>query len=294
MEAARPAHTPVLLSEVLRWLDPRPGGVYVDATVGTGGHAEAILERLGPGGLLIGLDRDPEACAFARTRLIRFGDAVRIVQANFEELRAVLAALGIERVDGVLMDLGVSSLQLERPERGFSFHISGPLDMRMDPSIPTTAADLINRLSEPELAALISRYGEERFARRIAREIVRRRPLATTEELREAVARAVPRRAWPGRIHVATRTFQALRIAVNRELEALERALPQAADVLAPLGRLVVIAFHSLEDRIVKRFLRSEPRLRVLTPKPVRPSPEEVRANPRARSARLRAAERLP
>jgi len=287
-------HTPVLLSETLRWLDPRPGGVYVDATVGSGGHAEAILERIGPSGLLIGLDRDPEAIAFAQDRLARFGEAVRLVRANFATLRATLQGLGVARVDGVLMDLGVSSLQLARPERGFSFSLTGPLDMRMDPAIPTTAADLVNRLPEHALAEILARYGEEPFARRIAREIVRSRPLRTTEELREAVARAVPRRAWPRRIDVATRTFQALRIAVNQELEALEQALPQAVDVLVPGGRLVVIAFHSLEDRIVKQFLRRTERVRILTPKPVRPSPEEVRQNPRARSARLRAAEKLP
>lgn len=287
-------HTPVLLSETLRWLDPGPGGVYVDATVGSGGHAEAILERIGPSGLLIGLDRDPEAIAFAQDRLARFGEAVRLVRANFATLRATLQGLGVARVDGVLMDLGVSSLQLARPERGFSFSLTGPLDMRMDPAIPTTAADLVNRLPEHALAEILARYGEEPFARRIAREIVRSRPLRTTEELREAVARAVPRRAWPRRIDVATRTFQALRIAVNQELEALEQALPQAVDVLVPGGRLVVIAFHSLEDRIVKQFLRRTERVRILTPKPVRPSPEEVRQNPRARSARLRAAEKLP
>lgn len=293
-EDTRSAHTPVLLIETLRWLDPKPGGVYVDATVGTGGHAEAILERIGPQGLLIALDRDPDAVAFARARLARFGDAVRVVQANFAELRAALEGLGVVRVHGVLMDLGVSSLQLARPERGFSFSLAGPLDMRMDPAIPTTAADLVNRLPEHRLAEILARYGEEPFARRIAREIVRSRPLRTTENLREAVARAVPRRAWPRRIDVATRTFLALRIAVNQELEALERALPQAVDALLPGGRLVVIAFHSLEDRIVKHFLRRQERVRVLTPKPVRPSPEEVRYNPRARSARLRAAERLP
>ncbi len=286
-------HTPVLLEEVLAWLDPRPGGLYVDATVGTGGHAEAILERILPGGRLLGLDRDPEAIAVAQRRLSRFGEAVTLVQANFQDLRAVLQRFGIERVQGVLMDLGVSSLQLMRPHRGFSFSLPGPLDMRMDPSAPVRAADLVNRLPERELAALLRRYGEEPFAARIAREIVRRRPLHTTQELRDAVLHAVPRKAWPRRVVVATRTFQALRIAVNEELEALERALPQVGEILAPGGRLVVISFHSLEDRIVKHFLRRADLLRVLTPKPVRPSPEEVRRNPRARSARLRAAERM-
>jgi 16S rRNA (cytosine1402-N4)-methyltransferase len=286
-------HVPVLLQEVLTWLDPRPGGLYVDATVGTGGHAEAILERILPGGRLVGLDRDPEALAVARRRLERFGEAVQLVQANFADLHYVLRALGIARVQGVLMDLGVSGLQLAAPHRGFSFRLAGPLDMRMDPASPVTAADLVNRLSEKELAELLRRYGEEPFAPRIAREIVRRRPLSTTQELREAILRAVPRRAWPRRVDVATRTFQALRIAVNRELEALEQALPQAAEVLGPGGRLVVISFHSLEDRIVKHTLRRAKSLRVLTPKPIRPSPEEVRRNPHARSARLRAAERV-
>ncbi|MDR7445351.1 MAG: 16S rRNA (cytosine(1402)-N(4))-methyltransferase RsmH [Armatimonadota bacterium] len=286
-------HVPVLLQEVLTWLDPRPGGLYVDATVGTGGHAEAILERILPGGRLVGLDLDPEALAVARRRLERFGDAVQLVQANFADLQHVLRTLGIARVQGVLMDLGVSGLQLATPHRGFSFRLAGPLDMRMDPASPVTAADLVNRLSEKELADLLRRYGEEPFAARIAREIVRRRPLSTTQELREAVLRAVPRRAWPRRVDVATRTFQALRIAVNRELEALEQALPQAVEVLGLGGRLVVISFHSLEDRIVKHALRSAKPLRVLTPKPIRPSPEEVRANPHARSARLRAAERI-
>ncbi|MDR5708407.1 MAG: 16S rRNA (cytosine(1402)-N(4))-methyltransferase RsmH [Armatimonadota bacterium] len=286
-------HVPVLLHEVLLWLDPRPGGLYVDATVGTGGHAEAILERILPGGRLVGLDRDPEALVVARERLERFGSAVQLVQANFADLQQVLRNLGIERVRGVLLDLGVSQLQLAAPHRGFSFRLPGPLDMRMDPTSPVTAADLVNRLPERELAELLRRYGEEPFAARIAREIVRRRPLSTTQELREAVLRAVPRSAWPRRVDVATRTFQALRIAVNRELEALERALPQAVEVLNPGGRLVVISFHSLEDRIVKHALRGAKHLRVLTPKPVRPSPEEVRRNPHARSARLRAAERI-
>ncbi len=287
------AHTPVLLEEVLTWLSPRPGGTYVDATVGLGGHAEAILERILPGGRLIGLDRDPEAIAVARERLSRFQGAFQLVHADFADLRKVLQDLGIGQVQGVLMDLGVSVLQLTSPHRGFSFSLPGPLDMRMDPSSPVTAADLVNRLSEQELADLLRHYGEEPFARRIARAIVRRRPIYTTQELREAVAQAVPRRAWPRRIDVATRTFQALRIAVNRELEALEQALPQAVEVLSPGGRLVVISFHSLEDRIVKQFLRRAEGLRVLTPKPVRPSREEVRRNPRARSARLRAAERI-
>ncbi|MDR5683038.1 MAG: 16S rRNA (cytosine(1402)-N(4))-methyltransferase RsmH [Armatimonadota bacterium] len=286
------AHTPVLLAEVLKWLRPRPGGVYVDATVGAGGHAAAIAEHIGREGRLIGIDRDPEAVGVARRRLAGFGDRVRVVRANFDSLDAVLAELGIEQVDGVLFDLGVSSLQLDASSRGFSFRDVGPLDMRMDPTGGQTAADLLNRLPERDLADILYRYGEERFARRIAREIVRRRPLRTTEHLRDAVRAAVPRRAWPRNVDVATRTFQALRIAVNRELESLERAIPQAVGRLRPGGRIAVIAFHSLEDRIVKRALAGDGRLVVLTRTPVRPSPQEVARNPRSRSARLRVAQR--
>jgi 16S rRNA (cytosine1402-N4)-methyltransferase len=285
-------HTPVLLGEVVEWLRPRPGGVYVDTTVGLGGHAAAVAEHIGSGGHLIGIDRDPEAVALASERLARWGDRVRIVQANFETLDSVLDAIGVGQVDGVLADLGVSSAQLDRPSRGFGFREVGPLDMRMDPGEAQTAADLVNHLPERDLADILYRYGEERFSRRIAREVVRRRPLRTTEDLTDAVRAAVPRRAWPRGVDVATRTFQALRIAVNRELESLERMIPQAAGRLRAGGRVVVIAFHSLEDRVVKRAFADDERLRVLTRKPVRPSPAEVTRNPRSRSARLRAAER--
>jgi len=264
----------------------------VDATVGAGGHAERLLEASGPSGRVVGIDRDPEALEVARHRLARFGGRLQLVHGNFAVLKMLLDKLGLREVDGVLFDLGVSSLQLQRPERGFSFQLPGPLDMRMDPGQEQTAADLVNRLSEVELADLLRRYGEESFARRIARSIVRRRPLHTTTELVEAVQAVVPRSRWPRRLHVATRTFQALRIATNRELECLEQALGQLPEVLRPGGRAVVISFHSLEDRLVKRAFQSDPRLRALTRKPVRASAEEVRANPRARSARLRAAER--
>jgi 16S rRNA (cytosine1402-N4)-methyltransferase len=286
-------HTPVLVEEVLRFLEPRSGGVYVDATVGAGGHAERILQATTPGGLLVGIDRDPYALEVASKRLARFGDRVRLVRGDFAALATLARQAGAVPADGVLMDLGVSSLQLTQPERGFSFQEEGPLDMRMDPSQAQTAADLVNTLSEAELADLLRRYGEEPFARRIARAIVHHRPLRTTTELVEVVRRAVPRRAWPRRVHVATRTFQALRIATNRELEALEQALRQVPEVLRPGGRAVVVAFHSLEDRLVKRAFGSDPRLRSLVRKPVRPSAEEVARNPRARSARLRAAERV-
>jgi len=315
-------HVPVLLAETLAQLEPRPGATYVDATVGGGGHAEAILERIVPGGRLIGLDRDADALTVARERLARFGTAVVLVHANFLRLREVLAEQGIEAVDGIVMDLGISSLQLD-PERGFSFKERGPLDMRMDRSQPQTAADLVNRLPEDGVRDILREYGQERWAGRIARAIVRARPLHTTTDLAAVVERAVPRRHWPRRIHPATRTFQAVRIAVNRELDDLEQALPDVVEGLRAGGRLCVITFHSLEDHIAKHtFLclsrrypsgtgpstrkipragprtmphalpRAGLRVRVLTRRPVTPSEEEIRYNPRARSAKLRAIER--
>jgi 16S rRNA (cytosine1402-N4)-methyltransferase len=304
-------HIPVLLDETMHWLRPRPGGVYVDATLGGGGHAEAILERILPGGRLIGIDRDDAALEAAARRLQRFGEAVVIVRDNFAAIKEVLARQDLQQVDGVLFDLGASSMQFAEAERGFSFQESGPLDMRMDRRQSTTAADLVNRLPERDLADLIWRYGEERWSRRIARVIVAARPVQTTEELAGLVARSIPRRAWPRGLHPATRTFQALRIAVNDELLNLEKALPNAAEVLREAGRLCAITFHSLEDRTIKHtFLRlsrgctcppgtsactcgGKRWLRVLTKKPVTPTPEEIERNPRARSAKLRAAERI-
>ncbi len=302
-------HVPVLLETVLAYLAPHPGGWYIDATVGGGGHAEAILAASAPDGRLLGIDADPDALGRSHRRLHRFGHRVVLVQGNFDQLAYIARRHGFVPADGILMDLGVSTDQLGDPARGFSFLLEGPLDMRMDPSRPRTAADLVNTLSEDELAQLIRTYGEEKHARRIARAIVRARPITTTTQLADLIAQVVPRR--PGqRLHPATRTFQALRIAVNDELGALERALPQALDVLRPGGRLVVISFHSLEDRIVKRFFQQEARdcicpprqpvcvcghkarVRLLTRKPVTPSPEEVAANPRSRSARLRAVEK--
>jgi len=293
---------------VLTFLGVRPGGVYVDGTVGGGGHAAAVLEASAPGGRLLGLDLDPAALEVARRRLRGFGDRVVLRHGSFARL-GVLAG-DFAPADGVLLDLGLSSLQLADPGRGFAFSREGPLDMRFDPTAAgPTAADLVNGLSVKELADLLYRYGEERQARRIAEAIAAARPLRTTAQLAGVVVAAVGHRR--GRIHPATRTFQALRIAVNDELGALEAALPQAVDLLSPGGRLVVICFHSLEDRIVKRFMRQESRdcicppevpacvcghrarLKVLTPRPVRPDPAEVEANPRARSARLRAAERV-
>ncbi len=285
--------------------------MYVDATLGGGGHAEAILERIIPGGRLIGIDRDDDATAEASRRLQRFGEAAVIVREDFTAIKEVLHSLGLSQVDGVLFDLGASSMQFENADRGFSFAAAGPLDMRMDRRQPVTAAEIVNRRPEEELAGLIWRYGEERWSRRIARAIVRARPLSTTTALAEVVAGAIPRRSWPRGIHPATRTFQALRIAVNDELRNLENAIPDAAEALREAGRLCAITFHSLEDRTVKHtFLRlsrgctsppgssassSQERrwLRILTRKPITPSPEEIARNPRARSAKLRAAERI-
>jgi 16S rRNA (cytosine1402-N4)-methyltransferase len=288
------AHVPVLLEEALQLLGVHPGGVYLDGTLGLGGHAAEILRRTGPEGRVIGFDKDAETLARAREALRPFGERVRLVHADF---RQAPRALGGERVDGILLDLGVSSLQLDQAERGFSFRAEGPLDMRMDRSQGPTAADLVNRLPESELADLIYRYGEERASRRIARAIVaarQRKHLATTAELAAVVRRAAGRSRRPG-LDPATRTFQALRIAVNQELEGLEETLSELAACLRPRGRLVVIAFHSLEDRAVKqtfRTLAGGGSYALLTRKPVRPSPEETRSNPRARSARLRALSR--
>ncbi|GBD14289.1 Ribosomal RNA small subunit methyltransferase H [bacterium HR25] len=302
-------HTPVMVEEVLHYLDVLPGGRYVDCTVGTGGHAEAVLEMASPGGLLLGLDVDAQALALARKRLERFWPDVRLVEANYRDLAAVCREYSFIPVHGVLFDLGLSSLQLAQAERGFSFQREGPLDMRFDQEQELTAFDIVNHCSEVELARIIWQYGEERQSRRIARAIVRARPIHTTRELAEVVSRAV--RAPGHRLHPATRTFQALRIAVNRELENLEMALAQAVQVLGRGGRLVVISYHSLEDRIVKQFLQRESQdcicppdlpkclcghratLRPLTRSPVRPSDDEVRRNPRSRSALLRAAEKL-
>ncbi len=264
--------------------------------------ASRILDHTGPDGVLVGMDRDGEAILRSRERLKPHGARAVLIQGNFSELKQHLALAGIPRVDGVVFDLGLSSAQLNRPDRGFSFLADGPLDMRMDQSTGQTAAELVGRLPEQELADVIHRYGEERFARRIARTIVRarkRNPLRTTLELASVIREAVPRSYRHGRIHCATRTFQALRIAVNRELEVLEGALRDAAEVLTLGGRLCVISFHSLEDRIAKQTIRSlsqgpSPLLKPLTKKPQVPSDLEREGNPRARSAKLRVAERLP
>ena len=289
-------HLPVLPAEVLGALLPASGGTYVDCTVGAGGHAAAILDASAPDGRLLGIDADPEALATAAQRLAPFGDRVRLVHRNYRELSRVLTETITPPPHGILLDLGVSSMQLDRAARGFSFQSDGPLDMRLDPTGGETAADLVNSLPERDLADLIFRYGEERHSRRIARSITARRTSArfqTTADLARTVAGAAG--GHRAGIHPATRTFQALRIAVNEELRGLEQALPQAADALAPGGRLAVISFHSLEDRIVKQFLRSRPeQLRILTKKPIVATEAELRANARSRSAKLRAAEKLP
>ncbi len=302
-------HVPVLLEEALALLAPRPGGRYVDATVGLGGHAEGILQRSAPDGRLLGIDADPQALALARERLAPYGERVILAQGRHVELAQLARAYGWDGCQGVLMDLGVSSLQLDDPQRGFSFREPGPLDMRMDPEGALTADEIVNQWPEQELARIIYAYGEERYARRVARAIVAARPLRDTAQLAEVVARAV---RSSGEIHPATRTFQALRIAVNGELDSLEQALPQALEILAPGGVLVVIAFHSLEDRIVKQFIAREARdclcppklpqcvcghvaqVEILTKKPLGPSDQERAQNPRSRSARLRAARKLP
>ena len=301
---------PVLPDEVLEALNVEPGGRHVDATVGAGGHARAILAASEPDGELLGLDRDPGALRIAADRLDAFGDRAKLVHGSFASLKEIAAAAGFAQVDGVLFDLGLSSLQLEDGERGFSFLAEGPLDMRFDPtSEAPTAADLVNQLPEEELADVIYQYGEERQSRRIASAIVAARPIGTTDRLVRVIEETVGRRR--GRLHPATLTFQALRIAVNDELTAVERALPQAVETLAIGGRLAVIAFHSLEDRIVKQFMRRESKdcicsrelpictcdhqasLERVVRKPIRPTEDEVASNPRSRSARLRVAERI-
>lgn len=305
-------HQPVLAAEVVELLVPalEHGGVVVDATLGRGGHAARLLEAA-PGVELVGIDRDDVALEASRANLEAFSDRVRYARGNFAELPALLERLGVASARGVLLDLGVSSPQLDEPERGFSFRVAGPLDMRMDPLRDLSADTVVNSYEEPELARVIGRYGEERFARRIARAIVNARPVKDTLRLAEIVRDAIPaatRRTGP---HPARRTFQAIRIEVNDELRSLERVLPAVTDALEPGGRVAVISYHSLEDRIVKRYFveeargcvcpptfpictcGAEARLRVLTRKPVTPEPHEIESNPRASAAKLRAAERI-
>ena len=317
-------HLPVMVDRVVELLRPRPDGVYLDATLGLGGHSERILRASAPGGRVIGLDRDPRALALAREHLAWAGQRLVGVGASFADLAEVAADLGVERVDGVLYDLGVSSLQLDEPERGFSYRLDAPLDMRMDPGGGITAADVLATYPRAELTRVFRVYGEERFASRIARfvdEARRRAPIRTTGELVDLVKAAIPAAARRTGPHPARRVFQALRIEVNGELTALAGSLPQAIDLLAPGGRVVALSYHSLEDRIVKRTFvaaatgREEgfphlapavppggaqgqaplaPRIAILTRRPETPGPDEVAANPRAESAKLRAAEKLP
>jgi len=302
-------HRPVLYQEVLDALKPAPGCAYLDGTLGAGGHAHGILEKSAPDGRLLGLDRDPQALAIARERLAPFGDRTVIQQASYRRAPEILKGLGWAPVDGILLDLGVSSMQIDRPERGFSFRTEGPLDMRFNQEIGLSAAELINTRSESEIANILWTLGEERYSRRIARAIVEARPISTTLVLAKVVAEAVP--GYSGHIHPATRTFQALRIATNKELETIAEALPKLTKILAPGGKIVVISFHSLEDRIVKQFFRQEsidcicpPKqpictcehsasLNILTKKPVTASEEEAQNNPRASSAKMRVAEKI-
>jgi len=293
-------HTPVLLEEVIELLRCGPGGIFIDATVGEGGHAAAILERTGPAGLLVGIDQDPEAIRAAAEKLAPFGTRVKLYEASFRRLGELVTEYA-GKVDGVLFDLGVSSRQLDQVERGFTYKEDAPLDMRMSPALRRTAADLVNDLPERELANIIYRYGEERWGSRIARFIVearRRRPITSTAELVEIIKAAIPAGARRTGPHPAKRTFQALRIAVNDELGALKEGLGQAVTVLRPGGRLAVISFHSLEDRLVKETFRELGEkgsgiLRTVTKKPVLPRAEEIAANPRARSAKLRVVEKV-
>ncbi|CAI4030594.1 16S rRNA m(4)C1402 methyltransferase [Nitrospira tepida] len=297
---AEESHAPVLADEVITWLQPRSGGRYLDCTVGYGGLAERLLSRTPGDSMVIGIDQDALALEASRNRLRPFGNRVQLIQGNFRDVKQHLAQVGILNVDGAVLDLGVSTPQLSRPERGFSFSENGPLDMRMDQTGSLTAADIVNRWSESDLAWVMFHYGEERYARRIARALVAARkeaPLRTTFDLVEVIRRAIPVRARHGRIHFATRTFQAIRIAVNRELEVLEAALPQLIDVLTVGGRLCVISFHSLEDRIVKQAFRAReagpsPDVKILTKKPQVATAQELERNPRARSAKLRVLER--
>ncbi len=289
------AHIPVMADEVLACLAPVSGGLYVDATLGLGGHAAAILDVSAPAGRVIGFEWDAQAAGIARRRLAQYGDRLTVIPRSYAELDAALVEAGIAEVDGILVDLGVSSLQLDKRERGFSFQGNAPLDMRMDQRQGITAADLLARAREEELADIFYHYGEERQARRIAAYICEKRgeePIRTTARLAALVAKAVPKRFHPDKIHVATRVFQALRIAVNRELDNLHRLLTSGPNLLRPGGRFCAISFHSLEDRMVKQAFQKDDRLERISRKPVRPRPEEVRDNPRARSATLRCARR--
>ena len=294
-------HTPVMLNEVLSYLNLSPGKVIVDATVGTGGHSRAILERITPGGKLIGIDRDEESLSVTRERLENFSGSFELVHGNFIDIDAILKNLDIKKVDGMIFDLGISSFQLDDPKRGFSFQSEGPLDMRLDRTSYISAYDLVNNLNEEELSSILWAFGQERWHNRIARILVherQRQPIATTSQLSNIVLQAIPYRYRHRyyRIHPATRTFQAVRIAVNRELETLDQAIGKTVDFLNEKARICIISFHSLEDRLVKLSFRkfaSEGLADILTPKPQGPGQEEIGINPSSRSAKLRVMERL-
>ncbi len=312
-EVHQPVHRPVLRVEITRLLHPQPDNVYVDGTVGLGGHTEALFEAE-PDITVVGIDCDTNALGIAAERLSRFGYRIHLIHGNYRDVTNHLTGLGIGKAAGLLLDLGLSSLQLDTASRGFSFQVDSPLDMRMDTSQEMTASNLVNNASEEELSDILRRYGEERFATRIARAIIAAReksPITSTQALAEIVRQAIPKRYHPKRIDPATRTFQALRIAVNQELENLEVGLGAGFDVLEPGGVIAAISFHSLEDRIVKDFFRhkalsctcppdlpvcacdKQVEAEILTRKPIRPSPEEISENPRARSAKLRAARKV-
>ena len=302
-------HISVLYQEVLDTLNPIPGGRYVDGTIGAGGHSRGILELSSPDGKLLGFDRDPEALALANNHLVEFGDRVELIQDSYSNLKLHLNNRNWHDIDGILLDLGLSSMQLDTPERGFSFRNHGPLDMRFDPDQPFSAADIINNYSREDLANLIYEFGEEKSSRKIADVIIANRPLESTKDLADLIAGAIGRSSR--KTHPATQTFQALRIAVNDELKALVAFLPQALDALKPGGRLAVIAFHSLEDRLVKQFFRKESsdcicpseipicvchhvaQIREISRRPIRPEEKEINQNPRSRSAKLRIAEKI-
>ena len=294
-------HIPVMLREVIDYLDPKPGQIIVDATLGTGGHSFEILKRITPGGKLIGIDRDEDSLAICRKRLSEFSSSCEFVHGNFVDLDQILEKLGIDKIDGIVFDLGISTYQLKDPERGFSFQQEGPLDMRLDKSSYISAYDLVNNLNESEISNMLWSFGEERWHNRIARILVeerRNQPISTTTQLAALVMRAIPYRYRKGyyRIHPATRTFQAVRIAVNRELEILETAVKKAVAILGKKAKICVISFHSLEDRVIKhtfRALKADGLIDIVTAKPLTPAPSEVIANPSSRSSKFRVAERI-
>ena len=289
-------HIPVLESEVLEWLQPKSDGLYVDGTLGLGGHTQALLEKTAPTGRVIGFEWDEDAAAKASARLSGYSDRLQVVRASYADLLPELEHMGVASIDGLVADLGVSSMQLDQAERGFSFRADSDLDMRMDRRNPVTAATLVAQLSEEQLADVLYHYGEERQARRIARFLVEARleePIATTGRLAAIVAAAVPRKYHPPKVHVATKVFQALRIAVNGELDNLTKLLAAVPEVLAKGARVCIITFHSLEDRMVKQAFQQNPAYAVLTKRPIKPTPAEMQQNPRSRSAKLRVAMRV-